>query len=117
MDNSLLKTGLQLHPPTDDSAVTNFPFVLNGLIEEDVHSQGQIQKWTIRINSLIHSKVPGAGWAGLSIALRTAMIFRDVMNECAQVWTTAVLLMLFVSLDVVRVLARLDETLTKPVFI
>lgn len=96
MDNHRLKTWLQLHLTTDASAVTNLPFVLNGLTEEDFLSQGHVQKWTIRINSLIHSKDPGARWAGLSIALRTAMLSRDVMNECAQGWITLTLPMLFV---------------------
>ena len=112
MDNHRLKTWLQLHLATDDSAVTNLPFVLNSLTEEDFLSQGHVQKWIIRINSLIHSKDPGARWAGLSIALRTATLSRDTMNECAHAWITAALPMLFVSLDVVRVLTDPDETLT-----
>lgn len=96
MDNHRLKTWLQLHLATDASAVINLPFVLNSLTEEDFFSQGHVQKWTIRINSLIHSKDPGARWAGLSIALRTAMLSRDVMNECAQGWIVVTLPMLFV---------------------
>ena len=125
MDNHRLKTWLQLHLATDDSAVTNLPFVLNSLTEEDFLSQGHVQKWTIRINSLIHSKDPGARWAGLSIALRTATLSRDVMNECAQGWITAVLPMLLVSPGIIRVLAGPDDThrrtriyhASKPVFI
>ena len=96
MDNHRLKTWLQLHLATDASSVTNLPFVLNSLAEEDFHSQGHVQKWTIRINSLIHSKDPGARWAGLSIALKTATLSRDVMNECAHPWITVALPMLFV---------------------
>ena len=112
MDNHRLKTWLQLHLATDNLAVTNLPFVLNSLTEDDCLSQGHVQKWTIRITSLIHSKDPGARWAGLSIALRTATLSRDVMNECAQAWITAVLPMLFVSLGVARVLVSPDEALT-----
>ena len=97
MDNHRLKTWLQLHLATDASAVTNLPFVLNSLAEEDFLSQGHVQKWSIRINSLIHSKDPGARWAGLTIALRTAALSRNVMNECAHGWITVALPMLFVS--------------------
>jgi len=97
MDNHRLKTWLQLHLATDASTVINLPFVLNGLAEEDFLSQGHVQKWTIRISSLMHSKDPGARWAGLSIALRTATLSRDVMNECAHGWITTSLPMLFVS--------------------
>ena len=96
MDNHRLKTWLQLHLATDASAVANLPFVLGSLTEEDFLSQGHVQKWTIRTNSLIHSKDPGAKWAGLSIALRTATLSRNVMNECAHGWITVALPMLFV---------------------
>ena len=96
MDNHRLKTWLQLHLATDASAVTNLPFLLNSLTETDFLSQGHVQRWTIRINSLIHSKDPGAKWAGLSIALKTATLSRDVMNECAHGWITVTLPMLFV---------------------
>jgi hypothetical protein len=96
MDNHRLKTWLQLHLATDSSAAINLPFVLNGLTEEDFLSSGHVQKWTIRINSLLHSKDPGARWAGLSIALRTATLSRNVMNECAHGWITVTLPMLFV---------------------
>ena len=100
MDNHRLKTWLQLHLATDVSAVTNLPFVLNSLTEDDFLSQGHVQKWTIRIASLMHSKDPGARWAGLSIALKTATLSRDVMNECALGWITVTLPMLFVGLPV-----------------
>ena len=109
MDNHRLKTWLQLQLATDASAVINLPFVLNSLTEEDFLSQGHAQKWTIRISSLIHSKDPGARWAGLSIALKTATLSRDVMNECAHAWITVALPMLFVCLDIVSVLAGSDE--------
>lgn len=105
MENHRLKTWLQLHLASDASAATNLPFVLNSLTEEDFLSQGQVQKWTIRIHSLIHSKEPGARWAGLSIALRTAMLSRDIMNECAHAWITVMLPMLFVRPRFVVILA------------
>ncbi|KAF9646174.1 hypothetical protein BDM02DRAFT_3100296, partial [Thelephora ganbajun] len=95
MDNHRLRTWLQLHLATDASAVTNLPFVLKSLTEDDFLSQAHVQKWTIRINSLIHSKDPGARWAGLSIALRTATLSRGIMNECAHGWITATLPTLF----------------------
>ena len=103
MDNHRLKTWLQLHLTTDASAVVNLPFVLNSLTEEDFLSQGHVQKWTIRINSLIHSKDPGARWAGLSIALRTAILSRNVVNECAHGWITIALPMLFVGFRVLLI--------------
>lgn len=103
MDNHRLKTWLQLHLATDASAVVNLPFVLNSLTEEDFLSQGHVQKWTIRINSLIHSKDPGARWAGLSIALRTAILSRNVVNECAHGWITITLPMLFVGFRVLLI--------------
>lgn len=93
-----MKTWLQLHLATDVSAVTNLPFVLNSLAQEDFLSQGHVQKWTMRITSLLHSKDPGARWAGLSIALKTAALSRDVMNECAHGWITVTLPMLLVGL-------------------
>lgn len=96
MDNHRLKTWLQLHLITDASALINLPFVLNSITEEDFLSHDLVQKWTTRISSLMHSKDPGARWAGMSIALRTAILSRDAMNECAHAWITVTLPMLFV---------------------
>ena len=101
MEDHQLKTWLLLDLATDNSVVTNLPLVLDNLVEGDLLSQGYVRKWPVRINSLIYSKDPRARWAGLSIALRTATLSRDVtMNGCAQAWITAALPILFVSLDV-----------------
>jgi len=113
MDNHRLKTWLQLQLATDASAVINLPFVLNSLAEEDFLSQGHVQKWTIRINSLMHSKDPGARWAGLSIALRTAMLSKDVMNECAHGWITTSLPMLLVSAQILLCSSHCSQPLQK----
>ena len=113
MGDHQLKTWLQLHLATDASAVINLPFVLNSLTEEDFLSQEHVQKWMIRTNSLIRSKDPGARWAGLSIALRTATLSRNVMNECAHGWITVALPMLFVSF---RTLPLFVTALTTPTF-
>ena len=42
-DNNRLKTWPQLHLATDDSAVANLPFVLNGLAEESSPLQKHVQ--------------------------------------------------------------------------
>ena len=91
-DNLQLETWFQLHLATDTSAVATYPLPSSRVL---------VQKWTIRINSSIHSKDPGARWAGLSIALK-ATLSRDIMNEPAHAWITAALPMFFVSQNLVR---------------
>lgn len=43
------------------------------------------------------------------MALRIAMLSRDVMNECAQVWTTIAFQIFFVGLNIADALADSDE--------
>ena len=42
-DNHRLRTRLKLHLATDDSAVANVPFAVNGLAEESSPLQGHVQ--------------------------------------------------------------------------
>jgi rRNA processing/ribosome biogenesis len=99
MDDHLLKTLLQLHLATDSSAVLHLPYILGALVPQTFNPpSAHTQKWTTRINSLIHSKDSGARWAGLSIALRTSVLAKSLMMECAQSWVGVVLPMLLVRL-------------------
>ena len=111
MDNHRLKTWLQLHPATDTSAVINLPF-FSTVSPKSIFPQGHAQKWTIRINSLMHSKDPGARWAGLSIMLRMATLSGYIMNKCAHAWVTVALPILFMGLNTVDVLANSEDLMS-----
>lgn len=87
---------LQLQLATDSSAVVQLPYILQTL-NAQTFSSGHFQKWTTRINSLIHSKDSAARWSGLSIALRTSALCKPIMIECAQSWVSVALPMLSVS--------------------
>ncbi|KAI0743285.1 rRNA processing/ribosome biogenesis-domain-containing protein [Irpex lacteus] len=90
MDSSHpLKILLQLHVASDGNAALHLPYVLSTLTAKALEPSSHSQKWTTRINSLIHSKDGGARWAGLCIALRTSVLSRAIMLECAQSWVTA----------------------------
>ena len=90
MDNHHpLKTLLQLHVASDGSAVLHLPYILSSLTSQALEPSSHLQKWKTRINSLIYSKDGGARWAGLCIALRTSVLSREIMLECAQSWVTA----------------------------
>ncbi|KAH8999168.1 hypothetical protein EDB92DRAFT_1932569 [Lactarius akahatsu] len=80
-----LRTFLQLHLASDDAAVSNLPFVIQFL------SPQHPSTWITRINSLVHSKDPGARWAGLSIACQIALFSRALMLENARNWVGAAL--------------------------
>ncbi|KAI0750951.1 rRNA processing/ribosome biogenesis-domain-containing protein [Daedaleopsis nitida] len=89
MDSHGLKQLLQLQLGSDASAALHLPFVLETLTKQDFLPSPHTQKWIARINSLIHSKNPGAKWSGLCLALQTATFSRDIMLECAQSWVGA----------------------------
>ena len=86
-----LKTFLHLQLATDNAAVQNLPYVIRFLSSQHLQPSPHLQKWMTRINSLIHSKDPGACWAGLSIACQTSLLSRDVMLESARSWVGAAL--------------------------
>ncbi|KZT13037.1 uncharacterized protein LAESUDRAFT_754063 [Laetiporus sulphureus 93-53] len=82
----LLKSLLQLQLGSDASAVLHLPFVLETINPDILSPSPHTHKWTARINYLLHSKDAGARWAGLSLALRTAICSKAMMMECAQSW-------------------------------
>ncbi|KAI9507018.1 rRNA processing/ribosome biogenesis-domain-containing protein [Russula earlei] len=86
-----LRTFLQFQLASDDAAVLNLPHVVQFLSPQHFKPSPHLQKWSTRINSLIHSKDPGARWAGLSIACRTSTLSRELMLENARGWVSAAL--------------------------
>ncbi|KAL5527690.1 hypothetical protein ACEPAG_6491 [Sanghuangporus baumii] len=91
----LLQTFLQLHICTDSAAVSNLPLVVNTLSTTSLESSPHLAKWTNRINSLIHSREPGARWAGITLALLTSRLSRSILISNAQNWVSVVLPTLF----------------------
>ncbi|KDQ64330.1 hypothetical protein JAAARDRAFT_27954, partial [Jaapia argillacea MUCL 33604] len=89
-----LKALLQLQLASDGSAVLHLPFVLESLTSSSFSPNPHLQKWTARVNSLIHSQDPGGRWAGLSLAHRTSVLSKPLMLESAQSWIGAALPML-----------------------
>ncbi|KAI9000871.1 rRNA processing/ribosome biogenesis-domain-containing protein [Trametes punicea] len=90
MDSShRLKDFLQFQLASDAYAVSHLPFVLETLSREDFQPSAHSQKWIARVNSLIHSKDPGARWSGLCLAFQSALFSRSIMLECAQSWVAA----------------------------
>ncbi|KAI0677400.1 rRNA processing/ribosome biogenesis-domain-containing protein [Trametes maxima] len=89
-----LRDLLQLQLASDSSAVVYLPFVLDALSREDLQPSAHTQKWIARVNSLIHSKDPGAKWSGLCLAFQTALYSKSIMLECAQGWVSAAMSLL-----------------------
>ncbi|KAH9965998.1 rRNA processing/ribosome biogenesis-domain-containing protein, partial [Russula dissimulans] len=86
-----LKTFLLFQLASDNAAVLNLPYVIQYLSHQHLQPSPHLQKWLTRINSLIHSKDPGARWAGLSIACQTSILSRELMLENAKGWVSAAL--------------------------
>jgi len=86
-----LKTFLQLQLASDNAAVLSLPYLIQFLSPQHLQPSTHLQKWATRINSLIHSKDPGARWAGLAIACRTSVLSRELMLENARSWVSAAL--------------------------
>lgn len=86
-----LKTFLHIQLASDNAAVLNLPHVIRFLSPQHLQPSPHLQKWMMRINALIHSKEPGACWAGLTIACQTSLLSRQVMLEGARSWVSAAL--------------------------
>jgi rRNA processing/ribosome biogenesis len=95
-----LKTFLQLQLASDNAAVLNFPYVIQFLSPQHLQPSPHLQKWLTRINSLVHSKDPGARWAGLSIACQTAIFSRELLLENSRGWVSAALPLLSVRVSI-----------------
>ncbi|EPQ59104.1 hypothetical protein GLOTRDRAFT_103172 [Gloeophyllum trabeum ATCC 11539] len=89
-----LKAFLQLQLASDSSAVLHLPSVFSALSPDSFSPSPHLQKWTARVNSLVHAQDFGARWAGLCLAYRTAVLSKPVMLECAHSWIGAALPML-----------------------
>jgi rRNA processing/ribosome biogenesis len=95
-----LKTFLQLQLASDNAAVLNLPYVIQFLSPQHLQPSPHLQKWLTRINSLVHSKHPGARWAGLSIACQTAIFSRELLLENSRSWVSAALPLLSVRVSI-----------------
>lgn len=75
----------------DSDIVAKLPSVLNALLSPQIDISSSLNRWTSRVDSLIHSKEYGARWAGIILALETARRSRSVLLDSGQGWVTAVL--------------------------
>ncbi|KAF8318149.1 hypothetical protein DL93DRAFT_2225894 [Clavulina sp. PMI_390] len=81
---------------SDEAAVLNLPHVLNSLLpllSSAFSTPSPAHKlWIARINSLLERpKHPGARWAGLCLAHRTALLSRDLLLTSADNWIVVAL--------------------------
>jgi hypothetical protein len=95
-----LQTFLQLQLASDSSAVLHLPHLLKYLTSESFLPSPHIQKWTARVNSLVHSKDSGSRWAGLCLAHKTCTLSKSIMIECAQSWLSVALPILSVGASI-----------------
>ncbi|THH14397.1 hypothetical protein EW146_g5930 [Bondarzewia mesenterica] len=86
-----LKLFLQHQLASDSNAILHLPYILSGLSSQCFTPSAHLQKWSTRLSSLIHSKDPGARWAGLCLAFQTSMCSKTLMIESAQSWIGAAL--------------------------
>ncbi|KAF9057988.1 rRNA processing/ribosome biogenesis-domain-containing protein [Panaeolus papilionaceus] len=89
-----IKSLLQTQLASDLSAVKYLPYCLDTLTQDDFLPSSHLTKWTTRINSLMHSKEPGARWAGLCLAYKTSLLSQSIMIQSAQSWLPTIISML-----------------------
>ncbi|KAF8514880.1 rRNA processing/ribosome biogenesis-domain-containing protein [Hysterangium stoloniferum] len=82
---------LQLQVGSDQAAVLSLPYLISSLTSAHFSPSPHLQKWISRLSSLLHSKHPGARWAGLCLALQTSILSKNVMVEAAQNWIAVAL--------------------------
>ncbi|KAI6003681.1 rRNA processing/ribosome biogenesis-domain-containing protein [Pisolithus albus] len=86
-----LQSILQSFLVSDASAVLFARQVLERLSPGCLAPSSHLQKWCTRITSLMHSKDPGARWAGICFAYRTSALSEDLLVEHARSWIGIVL--------------------------
>ncbi|KAI3612208.1 ribosome biogenesis protein rix1 [Moniliophthora roreri] len=86
MDIHPVKALLNVQLASDSSAVIHLPYILQIINADYFLPSPHLQKWSLRITSLLHSKEAGAKWAGLCLAHGTSLYSKSVMIECAQSW-------------------------------
>ncbi|PPR04067.1 hypothetical protein CVT24_010642 [Panaeolus cyanescens] len=86
-----IKSLLQTQLASDLSAIKYLPYCLDTLTQDSLSPSTQLTKWTTRINALIHSKEPGARWAGLCLAYKTSLLSQSIMIQSAQTWLGTVI--------------------------
>ncbi|KAF8515002.1 rRNA processing/ribosome biogenesis-domain-containing protein [Gautieria morchelliformis] len=89
-----LELVLQLQVGSDQTAVLSLPSIISSLTPPYFEPSPHLQKWISRVTSLIHSKHPGARWAGLCLALQTSVLNKEIMLEASQGWIAITLPML-----------------------
>ncbi|KAI6105876.1 rRNA processing/ribosome biogenesis-domain-containing protein [Pisolithus sp. B1] len=86
-----LQSILQSFLVSDVSAVLFAPQILKRLSSSCLAPSSHLQKWCTRITSLMHSKDPGARWAGICFAYRTSALSEELLIEHARSWVGIVL--------------------------
>ncbi|KAI6034431.1 rRNA processing/ribosome biogenesis-domain-containing protein [Pisolithus microcarpus] len=86
-----LQSILQSFLVSDASAVLFAHQILERLSSGCLAPSSHLQKWCTRITSLMHSKDPGARWAGICFAYRTSALSEDLLIEHARSWIGIVL--------------------------
>jgi hypothetical protein len=81
-----LKALLQFQLASDASTTTYLPQILGDLSPQCFDTSSHNVKWTIRINSLLHSKDAAARWSACCLARQTALLSQPILLECAQTW-------------------------------
>ncbi|KAI6047488.1 rRNA processing/ribosome biogenesis-domain-containing protein [Pisolithus marmoratus] len=86
-----LQSILQSFLVSDASAVLFAPQILDRLSSSCLAPSSHLQKWCTRVTSLMHSKDPGARWAGICFAYRTSALSEHLRVEHARSWIGIVL--------------------------
>src|ERR1700720_2543536 len=82
----LLKALLQVQLASDETAIENVGYALTMLSPQCFCPPPHLQQWILRVNSLLHSKISGARWAGLCVAHETSSLSKSVMIHSSQDW-------------------------------
>ncbi|KAL4076160.1 rRNA processing/ribosome biogenesis-domain-containing protein [Scleroderma citrinum] len=86
-----LQSILQLYLASDASAILYSQQVLEQLSSSCFTPSSHLQKWCTRVTSLMHSRDPGARWAGICFAYRTSSLSELLLVEHAKTWIGIVL--------------------------
>ncbi|CAG8507292.1 5737_t:CDS:2 [Funneliformis mosseae] len=117
IESSKLLTTLITNYALDDNTVdTNVPFILEAITQyqllSNVEEQMVLHKWCTRVNSLLHSKVMKARWAGICFIKISFEQSEEIFLQNLQSWTTT-LMILLTKPEPTLVLKEIITTLTE----
>lgn len=104
--NQMLETLINFYLSKEAVLIKNLPFVLDAIVNHGLFSESSElseesaslhKKWTVRLNSLLQSKVSTVRWCGITLVRATCENSHSLLVANAKTWCAQLLAFIAVS--------------------